>query len=140
MKTCTFFGHRDCPHNIRPQLLKEIENLIINEDVSEFYVGCNGNFDFLTINCLKEMKQKYGHLNCMIVLDRLPTQKLEDLGLETILPEAIETTPPRFFTDRRNHWMLSKSEYVISYVHRFYGGAYKFYSLAKKKEKVVVNI
>ena len=44
---CTFFGHKDTPQNILPVLRTVIIDLIQNKNVDLFYVGNNGNFDFM---------------------------------------------------------------------------------------------
>ena len=44
-KTCCFFGHREVTHNIRPKLTAVIEKLITEDDVTEFYIGHQGQFD-----------------------------------------------------------------------------------------------
>ena len=44
-----FFGHREVTHNIRPKLTETIEKLIVDEGVTEFYVGHQGQFDSMVI-------------------------------------------------------------------------------------------
>ena len=39
-----------------------------------------------------------------------------------------------------NEWMIKKSAYVICYVHKITGGAYKFQNIALKKGCTVINI
>ena len=76
-----------------------------------------------------------------IVLAYLPIQEdpLCDAD-HTLLPEGIETVPPRFAIEYRNKWMIDHSDIVITYVHRSFGGAAKFKELAEKKNKVVIQI
>ncbi|MBQ7377605.1 MAG: hypothetical protein IJW71_04720 [Clostridia bacterium] len=45
MKTCVFFGHRKADFRIRPDVYAAIEDLIVKEDVFQFYVGHQGAFD-----------------------------------------------------------------------------------------------
>ena len=45
MRSCTFFGHRDCPETIKPKLREVLVDLITNYDVDMFYVGHQGQFD-----------------------------------------------------------------------------------------------
>ena len=44
---CTFFGHRDTPRIAELILKEKIIYLIENKNVDKFYVGNNGNFDFM---------------------------------------------------------------------------------------------
>ena len=48
-KTCTFFGHRDCPETIKPKIREAVIDLIENHGVTMFYVGNQGNFDRLVL-------------------------------------------------------------------------------------------
>lgn len=52
MKTCTFFGHRNCPESIKLLLAREIERLICEKDVTGFLVGDTGCFDHLVRDVL----------------------------------------------------------------------------------------
>ena len=40
--TCTFFGHRDFPREMMPNLRAQIVHLIENRGVTQFYVGNQG--------------------------------------------------------------------------------------------------
>ena len=140
MNSCTFFGHKDCPPDIKPLLLHSIENLILEQHIFEFYVGHNGQFDILAIDCLTELSKKYPTLKCAIVLSKLPTKNTFHFDLDTVYPEVIDTAPARFAIDRRNTWMVAKSDVVIAYIKHSFGGAYKFVSLAKQKGKTVINL
>lgn len=39
MSTCTLFGHRQCPSELRPQLREVLVDLIEGQGVRTFYVG-----------------------------------------------------------------------------------------------------
>ncbi len=136
MKSCTFFGHSDCPESVYFILKEKIEELIKTEGVLCFYVGNNGRFDSLAVNALKEIKSEYSDINYSVVLSCLPKESIEN----SIYPEGLENVPKRFCIDRRNRWMLSKSEYVICFVTRNTGGAAKFSTLGKNQKKTVINL
>ena len=55
MKSCTFFGHRDCPETIKPKIHTAVVDLIENHGVTMFYVGNQGNFDRMVRSVLKEV-------------------------------------------------------------------------------------
>lgn len=40
----------------------------------------------------------------------------------------------------RNRWMLSKVDYVITYIEHSWGGAASFADLARRKGKIVYNL
>lgn len=143
MPACTFFGHRDCPSSIKPKLREAIVDLIENKSVDMFYVGRQGEYDKLVRSVLRELVSIYPHISYAVVLERIPTRRSEFDDRErydTILPEGIETVPPRFAIDRRNKWMLRQSDYVVTYVIYPLGGAAKFAEMAKKQGKNVVEL
>lgn len=136
LKTCTFFGHSDCPEAVYPVLKEAIRNLINETGVSDFFVGNNGRFDSLVTRVLKEMANENPHIRFSVVLAYLPKENIEN----SIYPEGLESVPKRFCIDKRNRWMLNKADYVICFVTRNIGGAYKFSDLAMKQKKSVINI
>ena len=134
---CTFFGHHDCPNSIKENLRDEILNLI-NSGVKKFYVGNQGNFDSMARKVLKEFSATYD-IQYSVVLAYMPKENEE--GIEnSLLPEGIEKSPPRFAISWRNKWMIEQSNYVITYVTHSFGGAAQFKELAEKKGKTVVNL
>lgn len=56
-KVCTFFGHADSPTNIKKEIQKVIEDLILQKGVNTFYVGTNGNFDRMVQSVLIDLKK-----------------------------------------------------------------------------------
>ena len=138
---CTFFGHRNTERNIEEKLRSVITNLIEYEKVDTFYIGNNGNFDLLAQKILKELKNSYQQINFTIVLAYMPIKKDEYIDYtHTIYPDELAYCIPKFSIIKRNEWMIEKSNYVITYVKRPFGGAYKFKLLAEKKNKIVINL
>lgn len=140
-KVCCFFGHRDTPNNIADKLEQTIIDLIENKSVDTFYMGNQGGFDSMVRHTLKKLKQKYPHINYAVVLAYMPgkKEKYEDYS-DTIYPDGLENVPPKFAIDRRNRWLIDNSDYIVAYISRSYGGAAKFYELALKKKKTVINL
>lgn len=140
---CTFFGHKNTPDNVKHILRELIIDMIEKHNVDTFYVGNNGNFDAMASNILKNIAPYYPNVKYYIVLAYLPTVKKEFDITEyenTIYPEGLEKTPKRFAIDKRNRWMVDNSAIAITYVSSTIGGAYKFKTLAEKKNKKVINI
>ncbi len=141
MVVCTFFGHRDCPDSIKLALQSQIEDLITNHGVDMFYVGNQGQFDALVRRILKELTGKYPHINFAVVLAYMPREGSDPADYaDTMLPEGIEKVPPRFAIAWRNKWLLSQSDYVVSYVTHSWGGAAQFVEKARKQKKIVINL
>ncbi len=137
MYTCTFFGHRNTPEAIKNKLKKTIIYLIENEQVTEFLVGNNGMFDSIVKMTLAELSNAYP-ITYFIVLSTLP--KDNKMAEHSILPKDFEKFPPKFAIDKRNEYMLKKSDFVVCYTSHYLGGAGKFTEKAIKKNKRVINL
>lgn len=141
MSICTFFGHRDTPESIRYDLKQVLIDLIESKGVEWFLVGNNGRFDSMVLTELELFSTVYTHINYSVVFYKLPNGKESEAWEHILYPDAdLETVPKRFTIDNRNKWMLNESDYVVTYVCRSYGGAYKFKCLAERKGKTVINL
>lgn len=141
-KTCTFFGHRDCPEAVRPKLREVLVELIERHGVDRFYVGRQGAFDAMVRSVLRELTEFYPHISYAVVLERLPgprDQAVWDFS-DTIFPEGLELVPPRFAISRRNLWMLKQADLVVTYVTHGWGGAAQFGEKARRQKKTVINL
>lgn len=136
--TCTFFGHRDTPKEIEPALRSALIDLIENKNATVFYVGNHGNFDAM-VHCQLEELSKIYPIKYYVVLAYMPS-KNDEPDEHSILPEGIESVPRRFAINYRNKWMLNKSDIVVTYVTRNFGGAAQFMNMATISTKVVINI
>lgn len=141
--TCCFFGHKDAPPSIYDTLEEAIEKIIAEDDVTEFLVGNQGQFDGMVLKALRRIKEKYPHVSYNIVLAYMPAEKEEcnpyDFG-ETMLPEGIENVHPRYAISWRNKWMVNEADVVIAYVTHTWGGAARYMEMAAKKGKQIINI
>ena len=137
---CTFFGHRDAPDAIRPLLRETLAELIERQEIRHFYVGNQGNFDAMARSVLAELQTTY-EIRYEVVLAYMP-QKTDPIfkNIPTVLPEGIEAVPRRFAIERRNRWMIERSDIVVAYVTRSFGGAAKFRDIARKQKKTIIEI
>ena len=133
-KTGCFFGHREVTHNIRPKLTAIIEKLITEDDVTDFYVGNQGQFDSMVYSVLKELRGKYPQIRYTVVLAYLPDEHIKEVyGENTLFPDGLENVPKKFAISKRNDWMIQQSEIAVCYVHKITGGAAKFREKAEKR-------
>lgn len=140
-KVCCFFGHRDTPDSIADKLEQTIIDLIENKSVNTFYLGNQGRFDYMARKTLKKLKEKYPHITYSVVLAYIPDKNYDYKDYsDTIYPYGLEKVPRRFAIDRRNRWLIDNSDYVVAYVMCSCGGAAKFYELAVKHKKEVINL
>ncbi len=101
-RTCTFFGHRDCPASLSSELENAIAELIETENVSKFYVGNDGSYDMMVRHALAKIKQRYPHIRYCVVLAYLPAQNApfgKSGFSDTLYPEGIELVPKRYATN-----------------------------------------
>ena len=136
--TVTFFGHRDTPKETEPALRLTLIDLIENKNATVFYVGNHGNFDAMVRRQLDDLSRTYP-IKYYVVLAYMPS-RYDTPDEHSILPEGIETVPRRFAINYRNKWMLNKSDIVITYVTRNFGGAWKFKQMANSKEKLLIDL
>ena len=141
MKICTFFGHRDCPNTIRSKLHEVLEDLILHHDVDTFYVGNQGQFDAVVYHTLQELKKTYSHIRVTVVLAYIPGKRTDtDYYEDTLLPDGIESTPPRYAISKRNDWMLKQADYVVTYITHSFGGASQYTKKAIRQKKTVIHL
>ena len=137
---CTFFGHKDTPKEIEPTLRSTLIDLIENKNVNVFYVGNNGNFDTMVRHQLEDLSKTYP-ITYHVVLAYFPTEKNKYDNLSnTIYPEGLETVPKRFAISRRNKWMIQQSDVVVTYVTHNFGGAAQFKDVAKRMNKLTIEL
>lgn len=139
MSACTFFGHRDCPSSVKASLYEAIEQLICNQQVDTFYVGMQGAFDRMAYTALVELRQRYSYIKVFRVLAYMPKPDDSDTA-DTIIPEGIENTHPRYAIVHRNNWMTERSDYVIAYITHPTGGAYQAVERARRKHREVIML
>ncbi len=140
MAACTFFGHRDTPDEIQPLLREVLIDLIEKSNVKRFYVGNHGNFDAITCKTLCDLQRIYPDITLLIVRAYLPTKETIQAGVETIYPEGLEKTPPKFAILKRNERMLSQSDFAVFYIKYTTGGAAKFYEKSIRSQKHIINL
>ena len=138
MATVTFFGHRDTPKKIESALRLTLIDLIENKNATVFYVGNHGSFDAMVRRQLEDLSKTYP-IKYYIVLAYMPG-KNDKPDEHSILPEGIESVPRRFAINYRNKWMLGKSDIVVTYVTRNFGGAWEFKQMAEKMKRNIIGI
>ena len=136
----TFFGHRDTHGHISPVLETLLVELIEDYGADKFYVGDNGNFDRLVCMVLRRLKKAYPDIDYAVVLPEIPQTKREYPDEQTVVPDGMEYTPREYRIARRNRWMVNKSDVVITYVLRKYGGAATYKRYAEEMGKRVINL
>ncbi|MBE5784647.1 MAG: hypothetical protein E7330_02485 [Clostridiales bacterium] len=139
-KRCTFFGHRDCGDSAFPVVMQAIEDLILQDGVTAFYVGDAGGFDRIVQRSLSILKRRYPQIDCTVILSSLSGNPCIVPGLSSLFPEGLENVPPRFAIDRCNRFMLRQADIVLTCIQRPWGGAAKYTAAAERLGKRVIRI
>lgn len=137
--TVTFCGHRHCPDSpeLRSWLVSCVESLIA-EGADRFYLGGYGDFDHIAASVVWKLKDKYPHIESVLVLAYLGREVNADKYDRTMYP-PIESAPKRFAITARNRWMVANSDVLVAYIVLDNGGAADTRRYAKRKEKRILN-
>ena len=145
-KRCCFAGHSKLYHtdDIYNTLVNLIEKLVVEEDVSEFWVGNYGNFDSLSAKAVRYLKEKYPNIQLNLVIPYLTSgineykeiyYKNYDHILMSDLPEQ---TPKKFQILKCNEYMVDNSDFIVCYVQYSWGGAAKTLEYAQRKKHIEI--
>lgn len=107
--------------------------MIKEYNVTRFYVGHQGDFDKLVYQQLKKLQNMFPHIHYAVILAYLPQDQKIYTSDETLYPDGLENTPPKYAINKRNHWMIDHSDFVVTYVKYPFGGAAKWEEKACKK-------
>lgn len=141
-RTCAFFGHRVVYEDITIELHEAIRKAIEEYGVTTFWCGGYGAFDEKAAGAVFRIKQRYPEIELLLIRAYLPKQRdqLPEIYDGSIYPEGLENVPKRFAISHRNQWMATNCDMVIAYIKHGYGGAFKAYSIARNKGKVLFTI
>ena len=137
--TVTFCGHRHCPDSpeLSAWLVSCVESLIA-EGADKFYLGGYGDFDRIAASVVWKLKDKYPHIESVLVLAYLGREVNADKYDRTMYP-SIESAPKRFAITARNRWMVANSDVLVAYIVLDNGGAAETRRYAKRKKKLILN-
>ena len=140
MNSCFFIGHRDAGEAVFPLLEGEIERHIVEYGVEEFIVGRHGRFDGMAARAVKQLKKRYPGVQLILLLSYLKNEPLPEGFDGSIYPEELELVPKRFAILRANRAAVDGCDYLITYVRRNYGGAWRCLEYARNHRKNITNI
>ncbi len=145
MLKITFCGHSfiEDELNVKNKILQIIQQISNNEPV-EFYIGEYGRFDILARLSAIEYKKVYPKSKIIFISpynnsNYIQKKDLLNKGFDLIeiMPKFV---PPKFAIIKRNQYMVDKTDIIITYINKTWGGAYQTYNYAKRKNKVIINI
>ncbi len=148
--TVSFFGHRQIENaaTIEERLDGIIRALLLEKEYVEFLVGRDGEFDRLAAAAIKRLKRSVGGDNSALVWG-LPYLTAEYRDCEAdyaayydeieVCPESASAHFKSAF-QRRNRWMVDRSDLVVCCVERPSGGAFQTLRYARRHRKRIIDL
>lgn len=149
MITCTFAGHRDIFNaNVKYLIDEAIENILKKDDTFLFYSGDMGDFDKMCSSSVRAAQKRHPELNIKLVLvlpymiKKLNTDKdyYEKMFDSIIIPVELAEVYYKSAITKRNRWIIQRSDYLISYVYKDFGGAFTTLKYAEKLNKNIIYL
>ncbi len=111
---------------------------LIEGGADTFYLGGYGAFDRLAAAAVMRQKAVYPNIESVLVLAYL-NRKVDTSDYDSTTYPPLERVPLRLAILKRNEWMVSVSDVVVSGVIYSWGGAAKTLDFAKRKKKVILQ-
>lgn len=129
---------------IENHLSEVVRNLITYHNVSEFWLCEQGTFDNLSRIVLKELRKEFEHINLCIFPGYYPSNAkmdwIYDNDYDLMYPEEVAKAPPQVAILKRNEYIAKNADYIVCYIKRKSGGAYKAVEKARKYHKKIINL
>ena len=168
-KSACFFGHRkiDVSDELKTVLYKEIENLIVDDEITTFLFGSKSQFDDLCYKIVSELKNKYPNIRRIYVRaesefidgegSRAYREGLMEHYEHTYYPESVSGAGKAVYVKRNQH-MIDESAVCVVYYDENYAplrrkhsrrdlfdyqptsGTSVAYKYAERKKRKIVNI
>ena len=149
MTVCTFAGHREVYQaNIADKLDEAISRIIKNDDCFRFLVGGMGDFDGMCSSAVRRAKRNYPNkqISLELILPYLTQELNENKSYyeisydDVVVPIELGGVHYKSAITKRNRWMVDKSDWMIAFVYRDFGGAYTSLRYAEKKGLQIINL
>ena len=142
---CCGFGHRHIYEDINSRVDSAIINAL-EKGCSVFYTGAMGDFDNMFSSAVRKAKHIYPNIKLICIKPYMTADintKKEYYNTfydDVIIPKEIIGKHYKSAITARNKWMVDKSDIIIGYTVRNYGGAYTALMYASKTEKNLIVI
>ena len=144
-KVCCGFGHREVFENISEKVYEAVLTAA-DQGCEIFFTGAMGRFDEMFSSAVRSLKIKHPNIKLICVKPYL-TKEINESGEflyslydDIIIPTELADVYYKKIITKRNQWMIDKSNIVIGYSIREYGGANNAITYAYKKGKTVLLI
>lgn len=136
----TFCGHSQVDDSIAVvAALQKVIAALVEEGITEFYLGGYGSFDYLAATVVRDQKSSHPEIQSILIIPYIDRDYDKRLYDDSLFP-PLESVPRRFAISKRNEWMIEQSDVVISYITHGWGGAAKTLEYAKRKKKRIISV
>lgn len=145
LMACCGFGHREVFENISEQVYEAVL-VAAGQGCEIFYTGAIGQFDEMFSYAVRRLKKGYPNIKLIFVKPYFSKDINENgdylysLYDEIIIPTVLADIHYKKVITQSNQWMIDRSNIVIGYSIRDYGGANTAIKYAKKQGKTVLLI
>ncbi len=108
----SFAGHRQIDRfcEVESKLYEIVYRLLISNEFTEFFVGCNGEFDIMASSVIRRARKALGKNNSAMTLV-LPYQKSDMEFMKNsfdsiLIPGELGNIHPKAAITARNRWMV----------------------------------
>ena len=143
---CMFCGHRNVTdkEKMKKIVTEIIIDLIENKGVDVFLCGGMGDFDDICSQCVGDLKVRYHHIKQYLIIPYM-TRKFEESSYKyfmfnDVIKPDLGNVHPKAAIVKRNQWMVDKSEYIVAFVQREFGGAFNTLKYGIEEGKKIVRV
>ncbi len=145
MDVCTFFGQKEIENKkeLLHKLYAVIFDLIETKDINVFYVAYRDGFEELVKAALRNVLKVYPNIQYSIVNTRKTFERCHNddyYYFDDYLPEELEDITSRHAIDKRDHWLLNESNYVVTYINNCHGRAAMYANIAERQGKHIIKL
>ncbi len=106
---------------------------------ADLFHSRQASFDSFAYSCAKRFKALSPNVILTLVVPYLKSN-YSVANYDYIVYPELENIPPKYAISHRNRFMVDKSDLIIAYVNKSYGGAYSMLKYAKLKGKPILNL
>lgn len=121
---------------------QQIRKLIVEDNVDTFCLKGNGWFDIYASGVLKRLKKEYPDIHIVFIIASVRQLHCDEYNFfdSFDFPAGIEAAPYKLTIPVRDYYIVKNADYIVSYVYKEYGEAYEAIILAKKYNKIIINL
>ena len=117
-KLCAFFGHREIPADLEPQLRAQVIRAITEFGVTRFILGGYGEFDYLAARVVASLRKEYPTIRSTLIYAYPPQYPYTPrVYTGTYYPKELTPLPDKWHIPCRNIWMADQCDVAIAYVN-----------------------